>query len=111
MVLGHVLVLRHFREHGPCLIKIHMIHVYIHVFILRYCPFDCNKSPDKHSYKSSFQINIESTNFCRITIVNERRINRARLRISLYSNSQNRPHGKEFNTATFANLYFFFTLM
>ena len=48
--------------------------------------------------------NIQSTNFCRITTCNERCINRVHLTFSLYTNCQNRPYGKEFNTTTFVNL-------
>jgi hypothetical protein len=48
--------------------------------------------------------NIQRTNFCRITTCNERCINRVHLTFSLYTNCQNRPCIKEFNTTTFVNL-------
>jgi hypothetical protein len=48
--------------------------------------------------------NIQCTNFCRITSCNERCINRVHLTFSLYTNCQNRPCGKEFNTTAFVNL-------
>ena len=48
--------------------------------------------------------NIQRTNFCRITTCNERCINRVHLTFSLYTNCQNRPCGKEFNTTAFVNL-------
>jgi hypothetical protein len=46
---------------------------------------------------------IQSTHFCLNT--REKRINRARLKFSLYTNCQNRACGKEFSTTTFANLH------
>ena len=46
----------------------------------------------------------QSTNICRITTCNERCINREHLPFSLYTNCQNRPGGKEFNTIAFVNL-------
>ena len=46
--------------------------------------------------------NIQRTNFCRITTCNERCIKH--LTFSLYTNCQNRPCGKEFNTTAFVNL-------
>jgi hypothetical protein len=46
----------------------------------------------------------QSTNICRITTCNERCINRVHLTVSLYTNCQNRPCGKEFNTTAFVNL-------
>jgi hypothetical protein len=46
----------------------------------------------------------QSTNIYRITICNERCINRIHLTFSLYTNCQNRPCGKEFNTTAFVNL-------
>ena len=46
--------------------------------------------------------NIQRTSFCCITTCNERCINRVHLTFSLYTNCQNRPCGKEFNT--FVNL-------
>ena len=48
--------------------------------------------------------NIQSTNFCCITICNERCINRVHLTFSVYTNCQNRSCGKEFNTTAFVNL-------
>ena len=48
--------------------------------------------------------NIRSTNFCRITTCNQRCINRVHLTFSVYTNCQNRPCGKEFNTTAFVNL-------
>jgi hypothetical protein len=45
-----------------------------------------------------------SANICRITTCNERCINRVHLTFSLYTNCQNRPCGKEFNTTAFVNL-------
>jgi hypothetical protein len=48
--------------------------------------------------------NIQRTNFCHITTCNERCINRVHLTFSLYTNCQNRPCGKEFNTTAFVNL-------
>jgi hypothetical protein len=42
--------------------------------------------------------------FCPITTCNERCINRVHLTFSLYTNCQNRPFGKEFNTTAFVNL-------
>ena len=48
---------------------------------------------------------IQITNFCRITTCNERQINRVHLKCSLYTNCQNRPCGKEFNTTAFVNLH------
>ena len=48
--------------------------------------------------------NIKITNFCRITTCSERRINRVHLQFSFYTNCQNRPCGKEFNTTTYVNL-------
>jgi hypothetical protein len=50
----------------------------------------------------------QSTNICRITTCNERRINRVHLTFSLYTNCQNRPCGKEFNTT--ASIMFTLTL-
>jgi hypothetical protein len=50
------------------------------------------------------EYNIRSTNFCRITTCKERCINRVHLTFSLYTNCQNRPCGKEFNTTAFVNL-------
>jgi hypothetical protein len=46
----------------------------------------------------------QSTNICRITTCNECCINRVHLTFSLYTNCQNRPCGKEFNTTAFVNL-------
>jgi hypothetical protein len=46
----------------------------------------------------------QSTNICRITTCNERCINRVHLTFSLYTNCQNRPCRKEFNTTAFVNL-------
>jgi hypothetical protein len=46
----------------------------------------------------------QSTNICRITTCNERCINRVHLTFSVYTNCQNRPCGKEFNTTAFVNL-------
>ena len=46
----------------------------------------------------------QRTNICRITTCNERCINRVHLTFSLYTNCQNRPCGKEFNTTAFVNL-------
>jgi hypothetical protein len=46
----------------------------------------------------------QSTNICRITTCNERCINRVHLTFSLYTNCQNRPCLKEFNTTAFVNL-------
>ena len=51
--------------------------------------------------------NIQITNFCLITTCNQRRINRVHLKISLYTNYQNRPCGKEFNTTAFVNLHIY----
>ena len=51
--------------------------------------------------------NIQITNFCRITTCNERRINRVHLAFSLYTDCQNRPCGKELNTAAFVNLHIY----
>jgi hypothetical protein len=51
--------------------------------------------------------NIQITNLCRITACNERRINRVHLNFSLYTNCQNGPCGKEFNTTTFVNLHIY----
>jgi hypothetical protein len=51
--------------------------------------------------------NIQRTNFCRITTCNERRINRVYLSFSLYTNCQNRPYEKEFNTTAFVNLHIY----
>ena len=48
---------------------------------------------------------IQSTHFCLNT--REKRINRARLKFSLYTNCQNRACGKEFSTTTFANLHIY----
>jgi hypothetical protein len=57
----------------------------------------------RHSIVASYQVS-ESTNICRITTCNERCINRVHLTFSLYTNCQNRPCGKEFNTTAFVNL-------
>ena len=46
----------------------------------------------------------QSTNICRIITCNERCINRVHLTFSLYTNCQNRPCRKEFNTTAFVNL-------
>jgi hypothetical protein len=43
--------------------------------------------------------------FCRITTCDEGCINRVHLTFSLYTNRQNRPCGKEFNTTAFVNLF------
>jgi hypothetical protein len=51
--------------------------------------------------------NIQITNFCRITTCIERRINRLHLSFSLYTNCQNRPCGKEFNTTALVNLHIY----
>jgi hypothetical protein len=48
--------------------------------------------------------NIQRTDCCRITTCNELRINRVHLTFFLYTNCQNRPCGKEFNTTAFVNL-------
>ena len=51
--------------------------------------------------------NIQITNFCRITTCNQRRINRVHPTISLYTNCQNRPCGKEFKITAFVNLHIY----
>ena len=55
----------------------------------------------------AWNYNIQITNICLTTTCIERRINRVHLTFSLYTNYQNRPCGKEFNTTALVNLHIY----